>query len=188
MDKNDTPVLLYVAEDGRTEIEVSLEGETVWLSQVQMARLFQKDVRTVSEHIRNVYEEGELEKDPTIRNFRRVQKEGGRAVSRDIEYYNLDVIISVGYRVHSHRGTQFRIWATGKLREYIVKGFVIDIVAVLTEQLDYNRVKTYWTTLKNRLKHEGSELVTNCDQLKMLAQDGKMRKTDVKTMLCLPIT
>lgn len=126
IDRNDTPVLLYVAEDGKTEIEVSLEGETVWLSQSQMAQLFQKDVRTVSEHIRNVYEEGELEKDPTIRNFRRVQKEGNRNISRDIEYYNLDVIISVGYRVRSHRGTQFRIWATGKLREYIVKGFVMD--------------------------------------------------------------
>lgn len=126
IDRNDTPVLLYVAEDGKTEIEVSLEGETVWLSQSQMAQLFQKDVRTVSEHIRNVYEEGELEKDPTIRNFRRVQKEGNRNISRDIECYNLDVIISVGYRVRSHRGTQFRIWATGKLREYIVKGFVMD--------------------------------------------------------------
>jgi len=124
--KMDTPVLLYVAEDGKTEIEVSLDGETVWLSQAQMAELFQKDVRTISEHIGNVYEEGELEKDSTIRNFRIVQKEGNRAVSRDIEHYNLDVIISVGYRVKSHRGTQFRMWATQKLQEYIVKGFVMD--------------------------------------------------------------
>ena len=124
--KENNPVLLYVAEDGKTEIEVSLEGETVWLSQAQMAELFQKDVRTISEHIQNVYEEGELEKIPTIRNFRIVQKEGNRAVSRDVDYYDLNVIISVGYRVRSHRGTQFRIWATQRLREYIVKGFVMD--------------------------------------------------------------
>jgi len=91
-----------------------------------MAELFQKDVRTISEHIRNIYQEGELERDPTIRNFRIVQTEGKRTVRRDVDFYNLDVIISVGYRVKSHRGTQFRIWATQRLREYIVKGFVMD--------------------------------------------------------------
>ena len=117
------PILLYVAEDGRTEIEVSLEGETVWLSQAQMAQLFQKDVRTVSEHIQNVYEEGELLEKTTIQ-----AKSGnsGIGLSKPTNFYNLDVIISVGYRVRSHRGTQFRIWATQKLREYIVKGFVMD--------------------------------------------------------------
>jgi len=117
------PILLYVAEDGRTEIEVSLEGETVWLSQAQMAQLFQKDVRAVSEHIQNVYEEGELLEKTTIQ-----AKSGnsGIGLSKPTNFYNLDVIISVGYRVRSHRGTQFRIWATQKLREYIVKGFVMD--------------------------------------------------------------
>lgn len=117
------PVLLYVTEDGTAEIEVSLEGETVWLSQAQMSQLFQKDVRTISEHIQNVYEEGELLKESTIQ-----AKSGnsGIGLAKPTNYYNLDVIISVGYRVKSHRGTQFRIWATQKLREYIVKGFVMD--------------------------------------------------------------
>ncbi len=119
-------VILYNTEDGKTEIEVSVENETVWLSQAQMAELFQKTVPTINEHIKNVFTEGELIEISTIRNFRIVQKEGNRAISRDIEHYNLDVIISVGYRVKSLRGTQFRIWATQKLREYIVKGFVMD--------------------------------------------------------------
>jgi len=119
-------ILLYQTEDGRTRIETRMMGETVWLTQKQMAELFQKDIRTISEHIRNVYEEGELVPEPTLRNFRIVQSEGKREVERDVAHYNLDVIISVGYRVKSHRGVQFRIWATQRLREYIVKGFALD--------------------------------------------------------------
>lgn len=119
-------LLLYQTEDGQTRVQVRLEDETVWLSQKQLAELFQKDVRTINEHIQNIYEEGELPVGPTIRNFRIVQVEGGREVERDIAFYNLDVIISVGYRVRSHRGTQFRIWATQRLREFIVKGFALD--------------------------------------------------------------
>jgi hypothetical protein len=128
MDKEEknNKIILYSTEDGKTEIEVNLEGETVWLSQKQMAELFDKDVRTVNEHIQNVFEDGELKPNSAIRKFRIVQKEGDRSISRDIEHYNLDVIISVGYRVKSLRGTQFRIWATQKLREYIVKGFAMD--------------------------------------------------------------
>lgn len=119
-------LLLYQTEDGQTRVHVRLEDETVWLSQKQLAELFQKDVRTINEHIQNIYEEGELQPGPTIRNFRIVQSEGGREVEREIAFYNLDVIISVGYRVRSHRGTQFRIWATQRLREFIVKGFTLD--------------------------------------------------------------
>ncbi len=118
--------LLYQTEDGRTRIQVRFAEETVWLSQRLLAELFQKDVRTINEHIRNVYEEGELERGPTIRKYRIVQSEGDRQVEREIEFYNLDVIISVGYRVRSHRGTQFRQWATARLREYIIKGFTLD--------------------------------------------------------------
>lgn len=118
--------LLYTADDGTAKLEVRLVDDTVWLTQKQMAELFQKDVRTVSEHIRNVFEDNELIPDSTIRNFRIVQTEGRRAVEREVAHYNLDVIISVGYRVKSHRGTQFRIWATQRLREYIVKGFLLD--------------------------------------------------------------
>jgi hypothetical protein len=119
-------LILYTTPDHQTRIEVRLEGETVWLSQRQMAQLFQKSVKTVNEHIGNIYDEGELAPGPTIRKSRIVQTEGEREVSREVELYNLDVIISVGYRVKSHRGTQFRIWATQRLREYIVKGFALD--------------------------------------------------------------
>jgi hypothetical protein len=141
-------IILYNTEDGQTKIEVSLEDETVWLSQKQMAELFDKDVKTINEHIQNVYSEGELQKDPTVRNFRIVQKEGDRAVSRDIEHYNLDVIISVGYRVKSLRGTQFRIWATQKLKEYIMKGFVMD-----DERLSEGRVKkSYFEEWEERIR------------------------------------
>ncbi len=119
-------ILIYQTDDGKTRIEVQLENETVWLSQKLMAELFQVSVPTVNEHIRNLLKEGELQPAPTIRKFRIVQTEGSRGVSREVDFYNLDVIISVGYRVKSHRGTQFRIWATQRLREYIIKGFTLD--------------------------------------------------------------
>ncbi|MDD5483750.1 MAG: virulence RhuM family protein [Kiritimatiellae bacterium] len=125
-DKNQSNIIFYQTEDGRTKLEVRLEDETVWLSQKLMADLFQKDVRTINEHIRNVFEEGELNQAATIRKFRIVQKEGERDVTREVDFYNLDVVISVGYRVKSLRGTQFRIWATQRLKEYIVKGFTLD--------------------------------------------------------------
>lgn len=119
-------ILIYQSQDGRTKVEVKMEGETVWLTLNQLAELFQKAKSTVSEHISNIYEEGELTEEATVRNFRTVQTEGVRTVARDLEHYNLDVIISVGYRVHSHVGTHFRMWATQRLREYIIKGFVLD--------------------------------------------------------------
>ncbi len=119
-------ILIYQTEDGRTRIDVRLENETVWLSQRLMAELFQKDVRTINEHIKNIYEDGELDQESTIRKFRIVQTEGNREVSRTIDFYNLEMVLSVGYRVKSHRGTQFRRWATERLREYLVKGFVMD--------------------------------------------------------------
>lgn len=130
-------LLIYQSEDGETKIEVLHEGETVWLTQGQMAKLFQKDARTINEHIGNIYEEGELEKEATTRDFRLVRSEGKRKVERSLEHYNLDVIISVGYRVKSHRGTQFRIWATQKLREYIIKGFVMDDKRLSEGQSNY---------------------------------------------------
>ena len=124
--QNDNQILLYETEDGATRVEVLYEGETVWLTQAQMSTLFHKDVRTINEHINNIYQEEELARDSTIRKFRIVRQEGTRQVKREIDHYNLDMIISVGYRVSSRRGTQFRIWATRTLREYIVKGFVMD--------------------------------------------------------------
>ena len=119
-------ILLYQTPDGESRIEVRLQGETVWLSLDQMAELFQRNKSTISRHIKNVFEEGELQPDATVAFFATVQTEGKRKVERDISYYNLDMIISVGYRVHSYRGVQFRMWATGVLKEYIVKGFALN--------------------------------------------------------------
>lgn len=124
--ETDSEIVIYTAEDDKTKIEVKLEDETVWLNQKQMADLFQKDKSTISRHIDNIFEEGELNRKSTVAKYATVQNEGDRTITREIDYYNLDVIISVGYRVKSHRGTQFRIWATQQLRELIVKGFVMD--------------------------------------------------------------
>ena len=119
-------LIIYQTEDGQPRLEVRLEDETVWLSQKLMAELFQKDVRTINEHIQNIFEEGELAADSTIRNFRIVQREGKRDVTRCVDFYNLDMIISVGYRVRSHVATRFRQWATAHIKEYLIKGFMLD--------------------------------------------------------------
>ena len=118
--------LLYQTPDGDSQIEVKLQDDTVWLSLDQMAELFQRNKSTISRHIKNVLEDRELQEEATIANFATVQNEGTRKVERVIAYYNLDMIISVGYRVHSYRGVQFRIWATKVLKEYIVKGFAMN--------------------------------------------------------------
>ena len=118
--------LVYQTEDGKLKIDVRFEGETVWLTQQHMTELFQTSKQNVSLHIQNIYEERELERGATVKESLTVQLEGKRSVQRRVEFYNLDVIISVGYRVKSLRGTQFRIWATRLLREYIVKGFILD--------------------------------------------------------------
>ncbi|MFC0654590.1 virulence RhuM family protein [Mongoliitalea lutea] len=119
-------ILIYQNQDGNIKIDVRLQEETVWLTQAQMGQLFGKDKRTISEHISNIYSEGELEKISTVRKFRTVQTEGTRKVERELDHFNLDVIISVGYRVKSQQGTQFRIWATQRLKEYIIKGFTLN--------------------------------------------------------------
>lgn len=118
--------LLYQTPDGDSQIEVKLQDDTVWLSLDQMAELFQRNKSTISRHIKNVLEDGELQEEATIANIATVQNEGTRKVERVIAFYNLDMIISVGYRVHSYRGVQFRIWATKVLKEYIVKGFAMN--------------------------------------------------------------
>ena len=114
---------IYKTKDNHTEVEVKIDNETVWLTQKQMAQLFDKDSDTISLHLKNIYTEGELEENSTTELSSVVQKEGKREVNRKIKYYNLDVIISVGYRVKSKRGTQFRQWATQRLRDYLVKGY-----------------------------------------------------------------
>ena len=146
-DELQSQVLLYQASDGGTRLEVRMEDETVWLSLNQMAELFQRDKSVISRHIKNVFEEGELKPEATVAKFATVQTEGAKQVARDIEFYNLDVIISVGYRVKSHRGTQFRIWATQRLREYIVKGFSLD-----DERLKRGGGGNYFEELLSRIR------------------------------------
>lgn len=119
-------ILLYQTEDGKVTVDVLFEGETVWLTQSQMATLFNTTKQNISLHINNAFKEGEISPEATVKESLTVQKEGQREISRRVKYYNLDVIISVGYRVKSLRGTQFRIWATEQLREYIIKGFVLN--------------------------------------------------------------
>ena len=119
-------IILYTTEDGITKINVQLENETVWLTQKQLVELYQTAKSTVSEHIKNIYTDEELTPDATVRKIRTVQNEGNREVSREVLYYNLAVIISAGYCVKSLRGTQFRIWATKRLNEYISKGFTMN--------------------------------------------------------------
>jgi hypothetical protein len=125
-DRPRTELLIYTSPDGKTRIDVRLQDDTVWLSQAQMADLFQTTKQNVSLHIKNVFDEGELDAAATVKKSLTVQMEGARTVNRKIDLYNLDVTISVGYRVKSHRGTQFRIWATQRLREYMIKGFTLD--------------------------------------------------------------
>ena len=123
---NQNPIEIYQAQDGTTQVEVRFENDTVWLSQVQMAMLFGKDIRTINEHITNIFDDEELEKESTIRKFRIVRQEGKRQVNREIEHYDLDMIISVGYRVKSKQGISFRRWATARLKEYLTQGYTIN--------------------------------------------------------------
>ena len=119
-------LVLYRTEDGRSRIQVRLAHDSAWLSLSQIADLFQRDKSVISKHIKNIFEEGELDPAPTVAEFATVQIEGVRSVSREIEFYRLEVILAVGYRVHSPRGTEFRQWATARLEEYLVKGFTLD--------------------------------------------------------------
>ncbi|MCK5084144.1 MAG: virulence RhuM family protein [Candidatus Pacebacteria bacterium] len=141
-------IIIYNTEDGRTKVEVKVENETVWLSQKQMAELLACSIDNIALHLKNIYFEGELVENSTSEKSSVVQKEGNREVSRSVRIYNLDAIISVGYRVNSLRGTQFRIWATQKLRDYIVKGFAMD-----DERLAEGGVaKTYFEEWEERIR------------------------------------
>ena len=148
-------VIVYQREDGAPALEVRLEGETVWLSQQQLAELFQTSRTNVVEHIGNIYAEGELDEGATCRDFRQVRVEGSREVTRTIPHYNLDLIISLGYRVRSGVATRFRIWATERLREYLIKGFTMD-----DAKLKNLGGGTYWRELLERIRDiRSSEMV-----------------------------
>lgn len=125
-DMKNSNIKIYQTEDGKTEINVQLDQDTVWLNLNQLVELFERDKSVISRHIGNVFKEGELEKKATVAKYATVQNEGDRKVNREIEYFNLDVIISVGYRIRSHRGTQFRIWANNVLKEYLIKGYALN--------------------------------------------------------------
>ena len=140
-------IIIYQSEDGQTHIEVRVEDETVWLSQQQMAELFQTSRTNVVEHIKHIYDDGELQEIATCRKFRQVQTEGNRQVSREIPFYNLDMIISLGYRVRSVIATHFRQWATQRLKEYIIKGFTMD-----DERLKQLGGGGYWKELLDRIR------------------------------------
>jgi len=144
---NPGEIIIYEGADGAPNIEVRVENETVWLSQSQLVELFQSSKANVSEHIKNIFLEKELQKEATVRNFRTVQNEGNRGVSRDIEHYSLDMIISLGYRIRSDIATRFRQWATARLREYLVQGFTMN-----DEFLKNNGGGLYWKKLLSRIR------------------------------------
>jgi death-on-curing family protein len=151
---------IYKSPDGNTEVEVKFEDETIWLTQLQMADLFDKDIRTINEHIKNIYNSGELEKSSTIRKFRIVRKEGKRRVTRNIDHYNLDIIISVGYRVNSVKGTQFRQWATRRLKEYLIQGYTINEKRLKQKQREIKYLKTGIQILNRAIEEKASSEVT----------------------------
>ena len=140
-------VIIYTTNDGKTKIDVKLEEETLWLTQAQMCELYQTSKSNVSEHIKHIFEEEELTKEATVRKFRIVQMEGSRNVERDVEHYNLDMIIALGYRIRSIIATRFRQWATERLKEYIVKGFTLD-----DERLKKLGGGSYWKELLERIR------------------------------------
>lgn len=146
MDENNN-IIIYQSEDGDTRIEVKFTGESVWLSQQQMAELYQTTRPNIVQHIRNIYADGELEEAATCKNFLQVRQEGNRQVSREIPFYNLDMIISLGYRIRSVIATHFRRWATERLKEYIIKGFTMD-----DERLKGNGGGAYWRELLDRIR------------------------------------
>ncbi|ABQ25384.1 virulence RhuM family protein [Geotalea uraniireducens] len=154
--KNNLPTkgefLVYQTEDGRTRVECRFENETLWLSQALLAELYQKDVRTINEHLKNIYEEGELDPQATIRKFRIVQIEGSREVTREIEHYSLEAILAVGYRVRSKQGTQFRRWATERLKEYLVKGFTMDDERLKNPPVAGSAVPDYFDEMLERIR------------------------------------
>lgn len=147
-------VEIYIGKDGRSQIEVKFDKETVWLNRHQLASLFNRDIKTIGKHINNVFEEGELKQKSTVAKFATVQKEGKRTVEREIEHYNLDVIISVGYRVKSKQGTQFRQWATQRLKDYLVKGYAINEQRLKASQQQLSDLKKSISLLENVVKQK----------------------------------
>lgn len=144
--------IMFASGDGRVRVECRFESDTIWLSQAAMADLYGKDVRTINEHLMNIFSDGEIDQHSTIRKFRIVRQEGKREVSREIEHYNLEAILAVGYRVRSSRGTQFRQWATKTLQEYLVKGFVMDDERLKNPPVGSSAVPDYFDEMLERIR------------------------------------
>lgn len=192
--KEQNQIAIYQAKDGSTQINVKFEQETVWLTQDQMASLFGKGRSTITEHILNVFSEKELEQEATSRKYRQVRKEGNRTVEREIEHYNLDVIISVGYRVKSKQGTQFRIWATQTLKDHLVKGYTInekrlaqkeqevkllkDGIHILSRVIEEKTVDNEWLTVFAK----GLSLLDDYDHEQLDAKGLTKREADYPSL------
>ena len=144
--------IMFACSDGKIRVERRFESDTIWLSQASMADLYDKDVRTINEHLINIFSEGELGQNSTIRKFRIVRQEGKRQVSREIDHYNLEAILAVGYRVRSQRGTQFRQWATQTLQEYLIKGFVMDDERLKNPPVGSSAVPDYFDEMLERIR------------------------------------
>lgn len=176
-------IVLYQTEDGKVKLDVQMHDESMWLTQEQMVTLFQRDKSVISRHIKNIFEDGELNEMSTVAYFATVQQEGKRQIKRQIQYYNLDVIISVGYRVHSIQGTRFRQWATQRLKEYIVRGYSIDV-----ERLKGNGGGAYWYDLLNTIKDiRSSEKVLYRQVLDLYATSVDYNASDEETRLFFKI-
>lgn len=180
--KEQNQIEIYQSKDGTTQINVQFEQDTVWLTQAQMAELFGKDVRTINEHLKNIYASEELMSDSTIRKFRIVRQEGKRQVSRNLEHYNLDAIISVGYRVNSKRGTQFRIWATQTLKEHLIKGYTINEKRLAQKEKEVQILKNGITILSRVIeeKTEDNEWLAIFAKGLSLLDDYDHEQLDVK--------
>ncbi len=163
-------IAIYQSTDGKIELSISFDHDTIWISQKQMAELFEKDVRTINEHIGNIYAEGELLKDSTIRKFRIVRTEGKRQVEREIDCYNLDVAISVGYRVKSIRGTQFRKWATGILNQYLVEGYAVNEKRLQEQNSQIHKLQQSMNLLYRSIENQARTL-TEAQKLSALMAD-----------------
>lgn len=177
-------ILVYQTEDGRTRVECRFEQETLWLSQTLIGELFQVSIPTVNEHLKSIYDQGELSRQATIRRFRIVRREGSREVSREIEHYNLDAILAVGYRVRSPRGTQFRQWATERLREYLVKGFTLDDERLKHPPVKGSPVPDYFDELLERIRDiraSEARMYLRVREILALAADYRMSETETDT-------
>ncbi len=159
-------IIIYQSEELSTHVEVKVENDSVWLNRQQISILFNRDIKTIGKHINNVFDENELEKTSTVANFATVQNEGGRNVERQIEYYNLDVIISVGYRVKSKQGTQFRIWANKVLKSYLLKGYVVD--------QRFERLESEMQSVKNQLNDIDFKINTSLPPNQGILFDGQI--------------